>query len=99
MVYRNKFLKSVVEYQSMLYTMFARRKCGQECLNASVCTLIVFSASAHRTLTLAFQIGDAGAARLADALKSNRSLRGLSLYSNNVGDAGALALVDALQVR
>ncbi len=49
-------------------------------------------------LTYVFQIGDAGAARLADALKANRSLRGLSLYSNNVGDAGALALVDALQV-
>ena len=65
-------------------------------MDKSVSTLLcICTSSAHWP----FQIGDAGAARLADALKSNRSLRGLSLYSNNVGDAGALALVDALQVR
>jgi hypothetical protein len=43
-------------------------------------------------------IGDAGAAALAEALKTNRMVKELSLNENSIGDVGAAALGEALLV-
>jgi hypothetical protein len=43
------------------------------------------------------RIGDAGAAALSEALKSNATLTSLSLAGNRIGDAGAAALSEALK--
>ena len=42
-------------------------------------------------------IGDAGAKRLADALKSNKTLTKLNLRDSYIGDTGAERLADALK--
>ena len=43
-------------------------------------------------------IGDAGAAALGEALKSNSTLESLELYTNKIGSAGAQSLAGMLQV-
>ena len=43
-------------------------------------------------------IGDAGAASLAEAMKVNTTLTQLALYSHNIGDAGAASLAEAMKV-
>ena len=43
-------------------------------------------------------IADVGAEALANALKVNASLTGLSLQGNQIGDKGAKALGQALEV-
>ena len=42
-------------------------------------------------------IGDAGATQLADALRTNTSVKELYLGGNSIGDAGATQLADALR--
>ena len=42
-------------------------------------------------------IGDTGAADLADALKSNKTLTKLNLDGNYIGDTSATSLADALE--
>ena len=44
------------------------------------------------------QIGDAGAAALAEALKVNKSLTTLDFSQNSIGDAGAAAIAEALNM-
>lgn len=45
------------------------------------------------------QVGNEGAKWLAEGLRSNNSLDGISLRSNAIGDMGAELLADALKVR
>merc|ERR1711935_1238093 len=43
------------------------------------------------------RIGDAGAAAIAEALKTNTAVTFLGLKNNNIGDAGAAAIAEALE--
>ena len=44
------------------------------------------------------EIGDAGAAAIANAIAVNAPVTGLWLYSNQIGDAGAAAIANAISV-
>ncbi|CAF4684277.1 unnamed protein product, partial [Rotaria socialis] len=44
------------------------------------------------------QIEDSGTQYLADALKTNQSLKELHLYNNQIGDNGAQRLAEALTI-
>ena len=43
-------------------------------------------------------IGDAGAAAIANAIAVNASLKSLELFGNQIGDAGAAAIANAIAV-
>ena len=94
---RNKYIKAKGTIKHQRFTK--DRKCYAEHSNTRPSILATSHVTPHKTRTVLghFGIGDAGDERLADALKSNKTLTKLNLRDSRIWEAGAERLADALK--
>jgi hypothetical protein len=94
--YSNLYIKlretAVVYIYNPLYT-----RCGYKAAVIIVAVALQLNTSL-RELHFWIEIGDSGAAAIAEALKLNTSLQRLDTNNNKIGDSGATAIAEALKL-